>query len=216
MNKQAQTNQNLQKKIQRYNKLAKQVNDRLDYLYRTNPEAAAKAETAIARANKSYNITKISPKTGKMQVTRATRKFDVAALDKAIERVVKIKESAYTSLRGQKRIEAKRKNAFENIVAGATNKKNVKLTNEQYQRMTEALNKAKAMKIESGTVFDFEREIDTKKFDNEEDYFNALEKWATGSTPIVSETQLSSIPDNELIILNGEYYIKDGNNLEKV
>lgn len=155
-------------------RLAKRVNDNLDYLYRTSPEHARIAEKAIMSYNKGLGDVKISPKTGKIQVSRSYSDLTVKQIENRINRVERILESKRTSAKGFAEVAETHRQYWENFVREQTGKENLKLTKSEGKWIGEAFAGIAPGKYDSDDVQ--QAMSDIKRFSDKASFLKYVEE----------------------------------------
>lgn len=161
--------------ILKADRLAKRVNDNLDYLYKTSPERARIAEKAIMSYNRGIGDIKISKKTGKIQVSRSYEGLTLSQIERRIARVERIVESNRTSAKGFQRTADLHRNYWEQEIGKITGVE-THLTKKQSKMISEAWASISPGKFDSDTVREF---IHTyKNFSDSTSFIKALEDFA--------------------------------------
>lgn len=102
--------------IKKADRLAKRVNDNLYYLYKTAPNKAIIAETAIYRYNKGVPQLHLT-KSGKVQLSRNLKDLTTEEIESYIERIERISASRVTSAMGFRATEKQRNETFRKMLS---------------------------------------------------------------------------------------------------
>lgn len=195
--------------IERADRLAKRVNDNLNYLYKTAPEKAIIAEKTIRAYNRGISDVTVSKRTGHIQVSRAYEGMSIAQIERRIGRVERIAESNRTSAAGFARTAAKHKATLERLISEelSTPEKKVKvrLTKAEGKAIGKAFDKIGPGKFDSETVAKYKKLI--KNFKNKDDFVTALEQQAELNVPVLRKVEEN--PDSKVINKNGKWYLID-------
>lgn len=202
--------------IERADRLAKRVNDNLDYLYKTSPEKAIIAEKAIRAYNRGISDVTISKRTGRIRVSRAYDGLSIEQIEKRIGRIERIAESNRTSAAGFARTAAKHNARLERLISEELStpdkKVKVKLTKKEGEAIGKAFDKISSGKFDSETVAKYKKLI--KNFKNKDDFVKALEQQAELKVPVLEKVEQN--PDSKVVNKNGNWYLVDkkGNETE--
>lgn len=198
--------------IERADRLAKRVNDNLNYLYKTAPDKAIIAEKTIRAYNRGISDVRISKRTGKIQISRAYEGMSIAQIERRIARVEKISKSNRTSAAGFARTAEKHRQRLEVAISEelSTPEKKVKvrLTKKEGQIIGEAFAGIKSGNYDSKTVARFKKLV--KNFKNKKDFIEVLDQQKELSVPKLEKIEAAG--DVLVVKKSGEFVIvsKDG------